>query len=359
MTTGNHVLVVDDSHVISSLLDDFLTEKGFRVSLAGTAEEAFAGIKSRLPDIIVLDLVLPDVHGLQFCRVLKSDSKTRHIPVIMVTAKGNDVKDKVEGLKAGADDYITKPFELAEFYERVNAVLRRVELERERHSQAEAVVVDETPPAEEKPPQFEWPLLKKWQKFVSVLLEPAWFFSWMVQGSSPKQGFGFSSLVVLLICAASGLGRLLKAGSHLGTELLSVTVRGALFVAAWLIVSGVFNLIFPLAGKKTQFKPIPSVLGVSLSPILLSRALELIYILAGGRPGEFSSDLTLIFSSFSSRSVIGFLLGRVDIFELWSLILAGMGLSRLIGMPRKKSFMIVSGIWLAVVGLGALLAQWL
>lgn len=103
------VLVVDDEQELLELVSYNLNKEGFRVSCVATGEEAISFAKKELPDLIVLDLLLPAVDGLEVCRLLKSDSRTQHIPILMLTAKSEEA-DVVTGLEMGADDYVTKPF---------------------------------------------------------------------------------------------------------------------------------------------------------------------------------------------------------------------------------------------------------
>jgi two-component system phosphate regulon response regulator PhoB len=118
------VLLVDDERDLLSLLDFNLRAAGFETSLATTGEQALAQVRRRVPDLVVLDLMLPDVSGTEVCRQLKSDPRTRHVPVVMLTAKGDEV-DRVVGFEVGADDYVTKPFSVRELVLRLKAVLRR------------------------------------------------------------------------------------------------------------------------------------------------------------------------------------------------------------------------------------------
>jgi two-component system phosphate regulon response regulator PhoB len=118
------ILVVDDEHDLLALLDFNLKQEGFRTALASSGVEALALLRQELPDLIVLDLMLPDVSGTQVCRTVKSDPRTRHVPVVMLTAKGDEI-DKVVGFELGADDYVTKPFSVRELVLRLKAVLRR------------------------------------------------------------------------------------------------------------------------------------------------------------------------------------------------------------------------------------------
>jgi len=118
------ILIVDDERDLLSLLDFNLRQAGFETMLAACGQEALQHLRRRVPDLVLLDLMLPDISGTEVCRTVKSESRTRHVPVIMLTAKGGEV-DKVVGFELGADDYVTKPFSVRELVLRVRAVLRR------------------------------------------------------------------------------------------------------------------------------------------------------------------------------------------------------------------------------------------
>jgi len=118
------ILIVDDEQDIVDAIAYQLKREGFCVSTAGDGERALALAQKELPDAIVLDLMLPGVDGLDVCRTLRSQEKTKHIPILMLTAKTQEA-DRVVGLELGADDYITKPFSVRELIARIKAVLRR------------------------------------------------------------------------------------------------------------------------------------------------------------------------------------------------------------------------------------------
>ncbi len=122
--TKERILVVDDEENLLELINYNLTKEGFRVRCVASGEEALAEARQSLPDLIVLDLLLPAVDGLEVCRRLKNDSRTRHIPIIMLTAKSEE-SDMVAGLELGADDYVTKPFSPRVLLARIKAILRR------------------------------------------------------------------------------------------------------------------------------------------------------------------------------------------------------------------------------------------
>jgi two-component system alkaline phosphatase synthesis response regulator PhoP len=122
--TKERILVVEDEEDILELVRFNLSREGYSVMGAATGEEAWKMASSELPDLIVLDLMLPGMDGLEVTKMIKNDPRTRDIPIIMLTAKGEE-SDIVTGLELGADDYITKPFSPRILVARVRAVLRR------------------------------------------------------------------------------------------------------------------------------------------------------------------------------------------------------------------------------------------
>lgn len=119
-----NILLVEDEPAIQELLAFNVLQCGFRAIQAFDVSSAAAEIKRALPDLILLDWMLPDTTGVEFARRLRADQRTRNIPIIMLTARTEE-RDKVMGLEAGADDYITKPFSPRELMARIRAVLRR------------------------------------------------------------------------------------------------------------------------------------------------------------------------------------------------------------------------------------------
>jgi two-component system phosphate regulon response regulator PhoB len=123
---SKRILVVDDEPDILELVRFGLTQEGFSVETAATAAEGLASVSKRAPDLIVLDLMLPDMPGTEVCRTIRSIPESAQVPVIMLTARSEEV-DRVVGFELGADDYVTKPFSARELALRVRAVLRRGE----------------------------------------------------------------------------------------------------------------------------------------------------------------------------------------------------------------------------------------
>lgn len=127
-STPSKILVIEDEPDLVRVLDYNLRQAGFEVQSVARGKEGLRLAQTASPDLILLDLMLPDLLGTDVCRTLKSDPKTRAIPVIMVTAKGEEI-DRIVGFELGADDYVTKPFSVRELVLRVKAILRRNEAE--------------------------------------------------------------------------------------------------------------------------------------------------------------------------------------------------------------------------------------
>ena len=120
-----HILAVEDEDALATLLSYNLEKEGYKVAVAADGEEAMMMVDERQPDLVILDWMLPKVSGIEVCRRLRSRAETRNIPIIMVTARGEET-DRIRGLDTGADDYIAKPFSMSELTARIRAVLRRI-----------------------------------------------------------------------------------------------------------------------------------------------------------------------------------------------------------------------------------------
>ena len=123
--TRPSILVVEDEESLATLLHYNLEKEGYGVVLSGDGEEALILIDEKQPDLVILDWMLPSVSGIEVCRRLRQNTLTRNLPIIMLTARGEET-DRIRGLDTGADDYVVKPFSMVELTARVRAVLRRI-----------------------------------------------------------------------------------------------------------------------------------------------------------------------------------------------------------------------------------------
>lgn len=120
-----YVLVMEDEDALATLLSYNLEKEGYRVVVASDGEEGMLQIEERLPDLVLLDWMLPKLSGIEVCRRIRGRPETRNMPIIMLTARGEE-SDRIRGLDTGADDYLTKPFSMSELIARIRAVLRRI-----------------------------------------------------------------------------------------------------------------------------------------------------------------------------------------------------------------------------------------
>ena len=119
------ILVVEDEDALATLLDYNLEKEGFSIEVCADGEEALVRIDESQPDLLVLDWMLPGVSGIEICRRLRQRPQTRNLPILMLTARSEE-NDRIRGLDTGADDYLVKPFSMAELTARIRAVLRRI-----------------------------------------------------------------------------------------------------------------------------------------------------------------------------------------------------------------------------------------
>ena len=126
MDLPKHILVVEDEPDTAELLELHLQNEGYRVTVAADGEQALSKLHKLMPDMVILDLMIPEIDGLEVCKFIRKDPATESLPVMMCTAKTSEI-DKILGLEQGADDYLTKPFSPRELVLRVKNLLRRTE----------------------------------------------------------------------------------------------------------------------------------------------------------------------------------------------------------------------------------------
>ena len=128
---SDKILIVEDERDVAELLAHHLRKEGFAVAIVGTGRAAFAAVKNESPALIVLDLMLPEISGLDLCRMIKSNPETENVPILMLSARIEEI-DRVLGFELGADDYVVKPFSPRELVLRIRAILRRLSQDREQ-----------------------------------------------------------------------------------------------------------------------------------------------------------------------------------------------------------------------------------
>lgn len=137
------ILIVEDEKDLSQLISYNLEQAGFRTKTAFAGDEAYEKASKEIPDLIVLDLMLPKMSGLEVCRMIRSNPKTKLIPIVMLTAKGEEI-DRVVGFEMGADDYLVKPFSPRELVLRVKAILKRSKPDSQEEGSASVIQFEKT-----------------------------------------------------------------------------------------------------------------------------------------------------------------------------------------------------------------------
>lgn len=138
---NNLIAIIEDEADIAELVSIHLKKSGFKTESFRNAKSFFKNISKKKPDLLILDIMLPDMDGYEVCKTLKKKDSWSSIPIIMLTAKGEEV-DKILGLELGADDYITKPFSPKELVARVKAVLRRIGEKKEKAQKSKIIEID-------------------------------------------------------------------------------------------------------------------------------------------------------------------------------------------------------------------------
>src|SRR6267154_1679396 len=128
--SGRKILIIEDESDVADLLEIGLHKAAFKTTTAGDGATGLQKARDNRPDFIILDLMLPKMSGLEVCRILKGDAATSHIPILMLTAKAEEI-DRIVGLEFGADDYVTKPFSPREIILRIRAIMRRGDAKQE------------------------------------------------------------------------------------------------------------------------------------------------------------------------------------------------------------------------------------
>lgn len=342
----NHILIVDDAETIREMLQDYLLSSGFSVDCAETAEEAYKKLKERKPDLILLDVVLPDMLGTDLCVQIKSKKDYKFIPIIMCSANAISTQDKMKGFDIGADDYVTKPFVLDELNSRIRALLRRVEMDKTRHVQEEQAAqqaaaapaggVAGAASSMAVETKVEEPPLNLVKYFGYSFISPKKVYANILAGSGK-----LNILRLILFLAAVSFfpaipqiiqGETKVFFSHFFNHILFF---GLFLALSALVTYAVFQVIFK---KKQSYPLLLSIMQVAILPFLLYKILAFVFVLAAGYEAEvshFSAGVGLFLPMFKSK-FINILVGLGDLFPILSMISAGVGLGLVSQLPLKK-----------------------
>ncbi|MBI4387340.1 MAG: response regulator [Elusimicrobia bacterium] len=373
MNKAHSILIIDDSELVRNSASMLLTNAGFSVAEAETAEKGLAHIRQKRPDLLILDMGLPDIDGKEFCRLIKGDPDLRYLPVLMCTAR-SQTQDRVSGLNVGADDYMTKPFEGAELVARVEALLRRVELaeERARDTQRKASIPPlpasqgrdqeaagspggaskaEFPagtPSEEMPPEaavvgrtFPEPFS------VRRVLAHAWSALENPFQSSPealRTGWLQACGPLALWAAFEATGRI--AGSENSWWLGGVLKGAALSAVVWFSAVLLVWMFLPAQRRSGAWPSAARLCARAAAPLALSAFIAALYVVGTGGPrSDFTGSPLLLLSRAPPRGALGGFFLSFDFFELWAAVSLAAGVSETFSAPPARAAWIASANW--------------
>ena len=400
---GGTILIIDDEEEICAVLTEFLEQKGYTVFQAHDVPQARSHLRSGLhPDLVILDVVLKGGDGISFLREIRTSVAPRDVPVIMVSAHRTAASDRVSGLETGADDYMSKPFDLRELNLRIERLLRP-----QRSTTKDRTAGKPLPAPEdmatilksllEKPPatppsarSVESPTLPTPEAeitpalagvlredaadiagdpdlssasvgpgavkefitdFFTLILEPRRFFSNARERPSSRIGYLSVALTALGVGIQEGFETKTVAAAFINTMMYSALYFGAVAVAAWLV-----QWIRGLLRKPVAFRDTFAALCLGFAPMVVSGILASIYVAVGhGRTGDFTVGPLLAFPAEGASKHLGFLLRHIDVFELWSVWIAGVAVAPVTGVKRTTVIRWAFVAWAIIIGGGTAL----
>jgi len=375
----NKILVIDDSELVSRLLKESLVTSGYEVALAMDANQGYAAAVEFHPDLILLDVQLPDVTGFELCRVLRNREELRQVPIMMITGTANKTEEKVRGFQMGADDYVLKPFEMPELLERVKALLRRSQAASRpsysagagthghSHPSGEAPALPRAPLLEGNGKKSEGngsfvpvPVLKKKdeapaspkeahkppplslkQAISAALFDPRHF---------PEQarypGVAKAYVLVLIVLSVGGVAA--SAGAQIKPVMAAILTAGF-----WGIILSVLVITSSILGVHLTWREGAGLLSLSGIPLLLK--------LAGGLVLAVVTTLSPFYFTASPALFMGaghLWARRLDVFEMGSGWLLYVLIQRHPNSGAKKARVITGFVYVIAALLAAAFEKW-
>jgi len=327
----SRILVIDDSELVNNLLKEELTQAGYDVAQALDANQGYATATTFHPDLILLDVQLPDLQGFDLIRVIKNNPQMRHIPIIMITGTHHQTDHKVKAFQAGADDYVLKPFEMPELIERVRALLRR--------SAPQRITVPIQTPASKAaaaPAAKELPRLSLRQAVTTVLGAP-----WTLPVRAIWPPISFFFLTAALGLCLGGLALSAGAGAK-------AAVVGLIVLALWSACVVVLVVTCSLMGLPVQWREGAVIISLAATPVLLKLAGAFVTTAwTTLSPFYFTASPALFWDKAPTWVY------RLDIFELWAVALVG----RLVRQRPGASPMKARIVMLCILGTALVFAM--
>jgi len=340
------ILVIDDNELVSTMLREQLSQEGYDVELAHDANQGYASAIEYQPDLILLDVKLPDVVGFDLIRIIKHRDDLVHIPIMMITGTAHSTEEKVKGFQLGADDYVLKPFEMPELLERIKALLRRSANSLRANVPASSRGEESVPvsgpgrsgsiAAMDSPPAAI---------SLGELMEKTFFSPRGV--SKELQCPRLALTYVLAVLGFTLLGVAMTAGSPIKPVIAGLWVAGA-----WGAAVATLVMSCSIMGLHLTWKEGTHLISLSGIPILIKVAGgAIVSVLTGLTPFYYAAGPALVWRGAP------WLTERLDLFEIWSAVLLWIFLRQWPGGTRRRSWVATAIVWLVSASLAAVLLK--
>jgi len=338
----SRILVIDDNELVGKMLREVLTEQSYTVKVAMDANQGYADAIDFQPDLMLIDVQLPDVVGFDLIRIIKNREDLQHIPIIMITGTAHKTEEKVKGFQMGADDYVLKPFEMPELLERIKAVLRRSAMSKtpspvrrmgEGWDESKGVPAPlPSPGLKPGEEDFKQPLSLK-ETLYKTLISPDALSEAM-----------FPPVAMPYLAALLGLslgGWAISAGSTVKPVLIGLGTVGF-----WGLCVSILVMACSIMGISLSWREGARLLSLAGLPLLLKLSGAFVMTLVTSlAPFYFTAGPSLVLNSTSV------LWQRLDIYELWMVWLITVMVRQCHGSSKQKA-------WMAAVLVWPILAYW-
>jgi DNA-binding response OmpR family regulator len=339
----SRILVIDDSELVTAMLRENLAHEGYDVAVAHDANHGYSAAIEFQPDLILLDVQLPDVVGFDLIRILKNREDLSHIPIMMISGTAHKTEDKVRGFQLGADDYVLKPFDMVELLERIKALMRRSQSPaavREGGGLRDRASQDVVNAADHGMSTQEYPALTMQEAVLRGLLHPD-----QIPGVAQLPALAMPYVMILLALILAGLG--FSAG-----EVMKPAAAGFGVVLSWILLTLALVIATSVMGITCGWREGGRTLALAGVPILLKAAGACLFSSwTTLSPGYFTAGLPLIWSNAP------FWAYRTDVFELWSILLLWELLRKRKGATPQKAGVAVVVVWIVLCALTAGVAR--
>lgn len=335
MNNQTHILVIDDHEDTVTLLEDFLGDNGFHVTTALDGQSGLNQIVEKRPDLILLDMALPDMSGADVCTQLRTNPATRDIPIIVCTAHKVSLEEKMKGFRAGVDDYLIRPFELAELLARIQAVLRRSQARPKADVLADIQSLLKQPSKREPAPKITPTPQTIIEKKSEAIIKPEpmsldIFKRWWEVLNFPSRVFAkpryshdfFTALFfVLLTPMIASLSKISDKSAGFDGWIGAFSLGIMTNLIMWFATAGLIHLALPFHGINLTMRRSLSVSGLAWAPRLLgalfSASYGLLPFVGIGVPSQnFTTGLDVFFNIGATTWIKT--IGHVGLFDAWS-----------------------------------------